>query len=41
MTTDAIFIDDSFGERRAVKDTLDIPVFDTHMLEFLLEDDAL
>ena len=33
-----IFIDDSYGERKAVKDALDIPVFDTHMIECLLED---
>lgn len=36
--TDSIFIDDSYGERRAVKLKLGIPVFDTHMLECLMED---
>lgn len=35
---DSIFIDDSYGERRAVKCTCGIPVFDTHMIECLLED---
>ena len=34
----SIFIDDSYGERKAVKDTLNIPVFDTHMIECLLEE---
>jgi hypothetical protein len=32
----AILIDDSFGERKAVHERLDIPVFDTHMIEFLI-----
>jgi hypothetical protein len=32
----AIFIDDSFHERKAVHDALGIPVFDAHMLESLL-----
>lgn len=32
---DAIFIDDSYGERFKVKSSLGIPVFDTHMLECL------
>ncbi len=35
---DSIFIDDSYGERRDVKSSLGIPVFDTHMIECLLED---
>ncbi len=35
---DSIFIDDSYGERRAVKRAFNIPVFDTHMIECLLED---
>lgn len=35
---DSIFIDDSYGERRNIKLRHDIPVFDTHMLECLLED---
>ena len=33
----AIFIDDSYGERRAVAQRCGIPVFDTHMIECLLE----
>lgn len=33
---DAIFIDDSFAERKEVYGTLKIPVFDTHMLEGLI-----
>lgn len=33
----AIFIDDSFSERREVKEKLSIPVFDLHMLESLQE----
>ena len=33
---DAIFIDDSFAERRAVRDKLGLPVFDSHMLECLM-----
>lgn len=35
--TDAIFIDDSFAERKAVADKLGIPVFDAHMIECLME----
>lgn len=35
---DSIFIDDSYGERRSVKMDCKIPVFDTHMIECLLED---
>lgn len=34
----AIFIDDSYNERRKVKEKTNIPVFDTHMLECLLEE---
>lgn len=34
----SIFIDDSYGERREIKSTFNIPVFDTHMLECLMED---
>jgi carbamoylphosphate synthase large subunit len=34
---DAIFIDDSFAERKAVHDTLGIPVFDAHAVEALME----
>jgi predicted ATP-grasp superfamily ATP-dependent carboligase len=34
---DAIFIDDSFAERKAVYDELGTPVFDAHMIEALLE----
>lgn len=34
----SIFIDDSYGERKAVKNALGIPVFDTHMIECLQED---
>ena len=34
----AIFIDDSYGERKKVHDALDIPVFDTHMIECLIND---
>lgn len=33
---DAIFIDDSFAERKEVFAALNIPVFDTHMLESLI-----
>lgn len=33
----AIFIDDSFEERKEVSKTLKIPVFDAHMLESLME----
>lgn len=34
---DAVFIDDSYGERKKVHDKTGIPVFDTHMVECLLE----
>ncbi len=34
---DAIFIDDSYAERKRVHEQLGIPVFDAHMLESLLE----
>lgn len=34
----SIFIDDSYGERREIKTNFNIPVFDTHMLECLMED---
>ncbi|OGL30972.1 carbamoylphosphate synthase large subunit short form [Candidatus Saccharibacteria bacterium RIFCSPHIGHO2_02_FULL_47_12] len=34
---DSIFIDDSFAERKAVHDNCHIPVFDSHMVESLLE----
>lgn len=34
---DAIFIDDSFAERKAVRNALNIPVFDAHMIESLKE----
>lgn len=34
----AIFIDDSYNERRMVKEQYQIPVFDTHMIECLLEE---
>jgi hypothetical protein len=33
----SIFIDDSFGERKLVSDKLCIQVFDTHMIEFLID----
>lgn len=33
----AIFIDDSFAERKSVHDKLGIPVFDAHMIESLLD----
>jgi hypothetical protein len=33
----AIFIDDSFAERKKVHDNLGIPVFDAHMIESLIE----
>lgn len=33
----AIFIDDSYNERRMIKEAYGIPVFDTHMIENLLE----
>lgn len=35
--SDAIFIDDSFSERRRVHEALGIPVFDAHMIESLIE----
>lgn len=35
---DAIFIDDSFAERKAVHDEYGMPVFDKHMIEALMED---
>lgn len=34
---DAIFIDDSFAERKKVHDALGIPTFDAHMIEALME----
>lgn len=34
---DAIFIDDSFAERKQVHDALGIPTFDAHMIEALME----
>lgn len=34
---DAILIDDSFAERKKVHDELGIPVFDSHMIESLME----
>ena len=34
---DAIFVDDSFSERKKVHDALGIPVFDAHMIEALME----
>jgi carbamoyl-phosphate synthase large subunit len=34
---DSIFIDDSFVERKKVHETKQIPVFDSHMLEALME----
>jgi hypothetical protein len=34
---DAIFIDDSFTERKSVHDALGIPVLDSHMIESLME----
>lgn len=37
-STDAIFIDDSFSERKAVRDRLGIPTFDCSMLELLLDE---
>lgn len=36
-TKDSIFIDDSYGERNAIKKAHGIPVFDTHMIECLME----
>lgn len=38
VAADSIFIDDSYGERKAIKNAMSIPVFDTHMIECLLED---
>ena len=38
MEADAIFVDDSYGERKDVNKKTGIPVFDTHMLECLIED---
>ncbi|HSW37372.1 MAG TPA: ATP-grasp domain-containing protein [Candidatus Saccharimonadales bacterium] len=35
---DAIFIDDSFAERKKVHETCGIPVFDAHMIESLMEE---
>lgn len=35
---DGIFIDDSYGERKAIRSAVGIPIFDTHMIECLLED---
>ena len=35
--TDSIFIDDSYGERKQVRTETGIPVFDTHMLECLIQ----
>jgi hypothetical protein len=37
VANDAVFIDDSFAERREVAHKLGIPVFDTDMVESLLE----
>jgi hypothetical protein len=34
---DAIFIDDSFAERKEIFDNCKIPVFDSHMIESLME----
>lgn len=36
----AIFIDDSFAERREVAEACGIPTFDLSMLELLLDDRA-
>ena len=33
----SIFIDDSFAERKKVHDELNIPVFDTDMIESLID----
>lgn len=38
ITENSIFIDDSFGERQNVYNRCGIPVFDTHMIEGLLEE---
>jgi hypothetical protein len=37
-TKDAIFLDDSFAERKAIADKHNIPTFDCSMLEMLLDD---
>ena len=37
MTRQAIFIDDSFAERRKVHQTLGIAVFDVDMVESLID----
>jgi len=34
---DAIFIDDSYSERKKVQETCAVPVFDSHMIEALME----
>ncbi|MEX2014761.1 MAG: ATP-grasp domain-containing protein [Candidatus Saccharimonadales bacterium] len=34
---DSIFIDDSFSERKTVKEKCNLPVFDAHMIEGLME----
>ena len=34
---DSIFIDDSFAERKKVKETLGIPVYDLDMIESLID----
>lgn len=36
---DAIFLDDSFGERMAVFDACGIPTYDAHMIESLMKKD--
>ena len=38
IEADSIFIDDSFGERQDVYNQCGIPIFDTHMVEGLLEE---
>ena len=35
---DAVFIDDSYGERKKVHDMFGIPVFDVHNVECLKEE---
>lgn len=37
ITADSIFIDDSFAERKRVRDALGIPVFDLDMVESLID----
>ena len=37
MSSDSIFIDDSFSERKRVRDALGIPVFDLDMVESLID----